>query len=459
MPGDGSPFIKEEQDEFGALPKFGGNMSQYGHFSTGGDFNGVDPSNLTMNSNSFTAGFGMSAPDIKDDDLEALDVDGDQFNSVNGFGDQSFFPNQSGMGMMSGQQDMNPQVFGVSNNQMNVNYSGDQQMYQMQGFNSMPNGFDNRHRKMHSMERHPSDSRSPMTPKTPALSGVHLGTPDSIMSHQAYNQHLHAQAKAAASQWEGASGSGHSWGLESPLSSPHGAHVHHHQIAELINGRNASLPAKMEASSMPATFQTQEAKKKRRRESHNLVERRRRDNINERIQDLSRLVPQHRLEDEKVRKHISSNGPMSPSGISPPQATSLLAGGNGRRAASGGPGNITQGLPMEEKDKGPNKGDILNGAVGWMRDIMWYIHLQHKELEQAKELLESNGIDWPNQESEDEHRMRTELLDSIERNGPETFQYSRGHGSGLRVPKHTTYAGDPLEPILKEEDGFGMDMG
>ena len=73
--------------------------------------------------------------------------------------------------------------------------------------------------------------------------------------------------------------------------------------------KHSSMPAKVENGTLPPPgFQSQEAKKKRRRESHNAVERRRRDNINERIGDLSRLVPQHRLEDEKVRKHINNNG-------------------------------------------------------------------------------------------------------------------------------------------------------
>ena len=31
-------------------------------------------------------------------------------------------------------------------------------------------------------------------------------------------------------------------------------------------------------------------------------------------------------------------------------------------------GNITIGLPVEDREKGPNKGDILNGAVSWTRD-------------------------------------------------------------------------------------------
>ncbi len=32
------------------------------------------------------------------------------------------------------------------------------------------------------------------------------------------------------------------------------------------------------------------------------------------------------------------------------------------------------GIPPEEKDKGPNKGDTLDGAVSWTRDLVWALH-------------------------------------------------------------------------------------
>lgn len=185
-------------------------------------------------------------------------------------------------------------------------------------------------------------------------------------------------------------------------------------------------------------MESQEAKRRRRRASHNLVERRRRDNINERIQDLSHLVPQHRLEDDKVRKQLVNNSALPGPGGTPNAATSLLAGGTGRRAA----GNITMGLPIEEKEKGPNKGDILNGAVGWTRDLMWALHVKIQQEAELAELISSLGGTWPFEQTEEEKRMRTEILDAIEKNDPTSFQYSRAPGSGLRVPKHTNMAGD-----------------
>jgi len=307
----------------------------------------------------------------------------------------------------------------------------------------------------HGLDRNPSDTRNPMTPKTPALGGLNLGTPESgsfpsqPIHTNSFNQH-HRPQKSLSNQWDSTPGSVQSY-VDSPISSP-GQTSHHAQISEILkSGKHASLPAKVDnghpGGAVPA-YQTQEAKRRRRRESHNMVERRRRDNINERIQELSHLVPQHRLEDEKVRKHLVNNSPLSPTigstGISPPQATSLLANG-GRRAT--GPGNITVGIPIEEKDKGPNKGDILNGAVSWTRDLMWSLHVKLQQESELADLITSLGGTFPFEQTEDEKRMRTELFDAIDNNGASNFSYSRGPGSGLRVPKHTNVAGDPLNQI------------
>lgn len=291
------------------------------------------------------------------------------------------------------------------------------------------------------VDRSSSDALTPMTPKTPALGALSLGTPESGsfpgQPIRTTNLH-HRHQKALSGQWDGNPGSAHSF-MESPISSP-GNHSHHAGISEILkSGKHASLPTKVDAQTAQA-LESQEAKRRRRRASHNLVERRRRDNINERIQDLSHLVPQHRLEDEKVRKQLLNNSALAQSGNTNHSATSLLAGGSGRRAA----GNITMGLPIEEKEKGPNKGDILNGAVSWMRDLMWALHVKFQQESELAELISSLGGTWPFEQTEEEKRMRTELLDAMEKNDPSTFTYSRGPGSGLRVPKHTDLAGEPL---------------
>ncbi|KAK6594158.1 hypothetical protein H4I96_11071 [Botrytis cinerea] len=245
------------------------------------------------------------------------------------------------------------------------------------------------------------------------------------------------------------------------------------QISDILKG--TSMPTKLNnghgAANAPG-LQSQEMKRRRRRESHNLVERRRRDNINERIQELSHLVPLHRLEDEKVRKAIMNNSPLSPSltavsqppnGISPPQATSGLAGPGARRAT----GNITTGIPIEEKDKGPNKGDILNGAVSWTRDLMWMCHHQAQQMEDLANLIAELGGTWPYEKTEDEKRMHTELMDAMTKNGEASFEYTRRPGTGLRVPKHTDYRGEPdrgsnfsqLDNSLSPDNHSSTDVG
>ena len=291
-----------------------------------------------------------------------------------------------------------------------------------------------------------------MTPKTP-MGGLNIGTPESgsFPSQPIQATKVHHQ-KSVSNQWDETPGSAQSL-VESPISSP-GQHSQHMGISEILrSGKHASLPTKVDTvHGHPATggqaLESQEAKRRRRRASHNLVERRRRDNINERIHDLSHLVPHHRLEDDKVRKQLMNNSSLSPSvgptGISPPNAaTSLLAGSGGRRATGGG--NITMGLPIEEKEKGPNKGDILNGAVAWTRDLMWALHRKLEQEEQLAELVTSLGGAWPFEQTEEDMRMRTEILDAIEKNDPSSFSYSRAPGSGLRVPKHTNIAGEPIQ--------------
>lgn len=303
------------------------------------------------------------------------------------------------------------------------------------------------------MDRKTSESRSPLTPKTPALGvgNLNLGTPESgsFPSQPIHTSRLgqSRHQKSFSGQWEGTPGSMQSY-VDSPISSP-GQPSHHAQITDVLKtGKPASLPTKVEnghhhVGPVP-TYQTQEAKRRRRRESHNMVERRRRDNINERIQELSHLVPHHRLEDEKVRKHLANNSPLSPTlgatSMSPPQATSLLAGGAGRRAA----GNITTGIPIEEKDKGPNKGDILNGAVGWTRDLMWALHAKLQQESELVDYITSLGGTFPFEQTEDEKRMRSELSDAMDKNDASSFSYSRAPGTGLRVPKHTNISGDPI---------------
>lgn len=469
------------------------------HFGNPNGTDGVDPAELTMQNSMFmpysfgsqqnmSASFNLGNSGIDTDELLDLDLNGPNGLPRNdGMGYlQDQRPNQ---GLSMSHQSQMTQMYAHTPEggpihspfiQGSFNYDQFQPLNQQShstpshlqnSANHFDQGFVNAKARpsLQAVDRSSSDVRAPRTPKTPAIGTLNLGTPESgsfpSQPIRAANlQHRHQ--KTMSNQWDGTPGSAHSF-IESPISSP-GLHSHHAGISEILkSGKHASLPTKVDNHSAQA-LESQEAKRRRRRASHNMVERRRRDNINDRIQDLSHLVPQHRLDDDKVRKQLLNNSALSPAGssLSPPNATSLLAGGNGRRATAG---NITMGLPIEDKEKGPNKGDILNGAVGWMRDLMWALHVKLQQESELADLITSLGGQWPFEQTEEEKRMRSELLEAMDNNDPNSFTYSRGPGSGLRVPKHTNLAGeaangngnissDGLSPAFNT-DGSGSNSG
>jgi hypothetical protein len=446
------------------------------HFGNSNGNDGIDPSELTIQGGGFmnypfgsqqnlSASFNLGNSGIDTDELLDLDLNGQ--NGMNR-GDMNYYTDQrqtpglsmSHQSQMTPLYSQTPDGAPIQSPYINGSFNFDQ--YQSIGQHSL--GTPSHMQHMHSpfeqgmmstkvrptlqvADRSNSDIRSPLTPKTPGIGGLTLGTPDSgSFPTQPIRTGLqHRHQKTLSNQWDGTPGSAQSFG-EVALSSP-GLHSHHANMAEMLkSGKHASLPTKVTTDVQTTqSLESQEAKRRRRRASHNLVERRRRDNINERIQDLSHLVPQHRLEDDKVRKQLLNNSALSPNGtsnMSPPSATSLLAGGSGRRATAA---NITMGLPLDDKEKGPNKGDILNGAVGWMRDLMWALHVKMQQESELAELISNLGGTWPFEQTEEEKRMRTELLDAMDKNDPNTFTYSRAPGSGLRVPKHTNISGESMQ--------------
>jgi hypothetical protein len=496
-----SPFIKPEPNDFNfndpnQYMQFNHHQQPPSHMNppSGGNMN-VNPANLTNGGGGY-----MQSSFIADDELADLDISPNP--PMNGNLDfQNFLQSQqmSQQNIFSHTPDGAPIQSPFTND---FNYNQFRPMPNQQfGGHSMPTQSAMRPHMPH-IDRKVSDSRSPATPNTPSIQ--HLQVNDDY-PHPGMQPIQHRQTSSIGNGWE-STPSGHSWDASSPFPSPANGHPQHPQIAEVLktgggsthhHGKIASsLPTKMEPGfGQPST--TQEAKRRRRRESHNMVERRRRDNINERIHDLGTLVPQHRLEDEKVRKHLQTNAPLSPSianasGMSPPNPS--LLGSSQRRAA----GSITQGLPMEEKDKGPNKGDILNGSVAWTRDLMWFLHMKLNQEQQLKEYVEGAlGGKWPFSQSEEEKRMTSEILEVLNKHAQAGgfSGYTRAAGSGLRVPGYTNLAGDsvnnegqnnltipPVSPgfqpggsgmssgmshestnynwgnDLKEEDEFGMEL-
>lgn len=470
----GSPYIKPEPTDFNGFDQ--NQFMQYNqgsHFNTNGNMN-INPASLSngmlqnVGQNSMGTSFNVGNSGIADDELLELDFNQNNQNNNNGYdfnqGMQSFLSQQpvnNSTGMFShtpdGQPIQSPFTHG------DFNYSQFRPMgQQFTGGHSMPQQAGYRPHMQQHLDRKVSDARSPATPNTPGLS-LQMGDDLSHPGMQPIHQHQHQRQKASIGNGWDSTPSGHSWNESSPFPSPVNGHPMHTAISEVLKNNTqhhhkvaSSLPTKMEGGGPAPGYQTQEAKRRRRRESHNMVERRRRDNINERIQDLGTLVPNHRLEDEKVRKHLQTNAPLSPSianatvsGLSPPNAaTSLLAGPQGRRATGTGAGSITQGLPMEEKDKGPNKGDILNGSVAWTRDIMWYMHKKLRQESELKQLVDHLGGVWPFELTEEDKRMHSEICEVLNKHAAsgDISSYSRGPGSGLRVPGFTNVAGDSVGP-------------
>ena len=151
-----------------------------------------------------------------------------------------------------------------------------------------------------------------------------------------------------------------------------------------------STPYKYPESSQPQT--SQETKRRHGRESHNLVERRRRDNINEMIQQLSRLVPLHRF--------IAHNAK------------------HAQRAKTG-----------DSLHDSPAKGEVLHETVNWTRDLLGALYKKIQQQDRTKEYIDSLGGIWPFESSEDERRLQNEVIDAFDANG-KTLISSRPWDSG-----------------------------
>ncbi len=59
--------------------------------------------------------------------------------------------------------------------------------------------------------------------------------------------------------------------------------------------------------------------------------------------------------------------------------------------------------------------------------------------------------------------METEFLEAVSKPRPESiptvFSYSRPPGSGLRVPQHTDYKGEPLDASAVHQTVLNLDRG
>lgn len=102
-------------------------------------------------------------------------------------------------------------------------------------------------------------------------------------------------------------------------------------------------------------------KRRKRRESHNAVERRRRDNINEKIQELALLLPEEWLE-----------GPTSPGGNGTGKGPSIAGLLSGTVSGSA----LGAGMDEDSKEIKANKGVILRNSVEYIKCVALASSLQ-----------------------------------------------------------------------------------
>ncbi|TCD60637.1 hypothetical protein EIP91_009754 [Steccherinum ochraceum] len=156
-------------------------------------------------------------------------------------------------------------------------------------------------------------------------------------------------------------------------------------------------------------------KRRRRRESHNAVERRRRDNINEKISELATLIPECLLDPATGAPSTSSTSnanedgalmsPTSPSGggmFDEEDVKELSSGKEGNGKGGKGKGDMGE---KGEKDDGKegagvkaNKGMILRKSVEYIRYLQQLVTAQasrNRDLEQQLQTYRSGGIPTP----------------------------------------------------------------
>lgn len=280
---------------------------------------------------------------------------------------------------------------------------------------------------------------APVSPQNPTITALQqLGTSDTS-SHGGHSLPNHRHRSSSSSQWSQPFELTGSPTIDSPLTSPMSVPPLNQQFGSLTDQAKGSATRSkattQKAQSVPSPVASKdEQKRAKRRHAHNVVEQKRRDKINERIQELSRLVPPHRLEDSKIRKQMAltartasaNNASMSPPAPGVRRTSSMSQ----------------QASTLEDRDM--TKGNSLDSAVTWCRDLMW---LLQRKLEQESMLIEAlaevGGV-IPFEIPEAESRMASELFTVMEQNSESNFQYSRSDGSGLYVPNYTDHVGRRL---------------
>lgn len=155
-------------------------------------------------------------------------------------------------------------------------------------------------------------------------------------------------------------------------------------------------------------------KKQKRRESHNQVERRRRDQINDRIQELARLIPEEFM-NTPLR---SSANPSSPLSASP--ATHHAPDGTIK----------------------PNKGVILRKSVDYIKTLQDACREQQRRTKLLEEELRKRGVD---------PRMLADVDEEPTSGGFTGLETINGEGEEDEAWFDDTYLGDDSPGMMMDQ--------
>ncbi|CAO1614793.1 unnamed protein product [Sympodiomycopsis kandeliae] len=203
----------------------------------------------------------------------------------------------------------------------------------------------------------------------------------------------------------------------------------------------ASSPLTAKKVSLRGTRSTRpdSEKRKRRRESHNLVERRRRDAINERIAELASLLPETMLLDAIAHSQSGGNNSKVVKVDMPPTAS------NQQEALDALASAPADSETLAAAQARPNKGIILKKSVDYIRILQDFINQQANHNRRLQEEMnrissqvghQSGGADVPSDQRFDGGSPQW----AIERLAS-TFDLSRFETSG-----HQTSQGENLHP-------------
>ncbi len=96
-------------------------------------------------------------------------------------------------------------------------------------------------------------------------------------------------------------------------------------------------------------------------------------------------------------------------------------------------------------EKGLNKGEILSGAVDWVRDLMWVANIL---LHLHEEISRNLGYDFHVEQKEGAWKMLDELREAIMATYAHSFGYSRAQGDGSGI------LSQPLQDQLQDQNLF-----